>query len=80
MDTIEDMSTHELLALKEVRLTSRLTNAALLVGLFEMGAIRRCDDDRLELTARGRNLLVRGLPALWSFALPEQRRAPLTVR
>ncbi len=78
MDTTDhDLPAHELLALKEVRLTGRLTNRALVARLFTVGAIGHCDDGGFELTARGKNLLVRGSPALWSFAPSSRRRADL---
>jgi len=67
MDTIEELSRYELLVLREIRLNGRA---------FDEATLRRLLDDELvsysagalELTGKGRRLLVRGSPALWDVA------------
>jgi hypothetical protein len=58
-----DLSRHELLALKEIRLTGQTTQKSLVV-LDEkiIVDVEGC----LDLTCKGRSLLVRGSPSLWS--------------
>lgn len=68
MHSINELSCQELLALKEIRLTSRATNDAIKYHLLKDGMIVEFQDGRLQLTPEGRRMLVRGSPSLWNLA------------
>ena len=61
-----DLSRHELLALKEIRLTGRTTQKVLVRQLLEDEIIVEAEGC-LDLTSKGRSLLVRGSPSLWEM-------------
>ena len=61
-----DLSRHELLALKEIRLTGQTTQQVLVRQLLEENVIVDAEG-RLDLTSKGRSLLVRGSPSLWEM-------------
>jgi hypothetical protein len=61
-----DLSRHELLALKEIRLTGQTTQTTLARQLLEEKIIVDADGF-LDLTSKGRSLLVRGSPSLWQM-------------
>jgi len=71
MPAEEELSRYELMALKEIAMTGKLTgkstDAALLLRLFAQGSVAG-DIGDLQLTGKGRSLLVRGSPALWDMA------------
>jgi len=67
MPAEEELSRYELMALKEIAMTGKLTDAALLLRLFAQGSVAG-DSGDLQLTGKGRSLLVRGSPALWDMA------------
>lgn len=67
MTTEQDLSRPELMALKEIALTGRTTDAGLLMRLFAHGSVTGERHD-LTLTRKGRSLLLRGSPALWNSA------------
>jgi hypothetical protein len=60
-----DLSRHELLALKEIRLTGQTTQKSLVGQLLDEKIIVDVEGC-LDLTCKGRSLLVRGSPSLWS--------------
>ena len=59
------LSRRELLALKESRLTGRTTQNGLVGQLLDEKIIVDVEGC-LDLTSKGRSLLVRGPPSLWS--------------
>lgn len=59
-----DLSRHELLALKEIRLTGQTTQKILVRQLLDQKIIVDAEGC-LDLTSKGRSLLVRGSPSLW---------------
>jgi hypothetical protein len=62
-----DLSRHELLALKEIELTGRAANSTVAVDLLNDDMIIESQDGYLQLTAKGRRMLVRGSPSLWDI-------------
>jgi len=67
MTTDDELSRPELIALKEIAMTGRATDAGLLLRLFALGSVAG-DSHDLRLTGKGRSLLVRGSPLLWDIA------------
>ena len=63
-----DLSRHELLALKEIGLTGKTAQPALASRLLDVGIVVDVEGGFLELTSKGRSLLVRGSPSLWDIA------------
>jgi hypothetical protein len=63
-----DLSRRELLVLREIRLTGRTAEQALVRDMLDEEIIVDLEDGYLDLTAKGRSLLVRGSPSLWSIA------------
>ena len=59
-----DLSRLELLALREIRLTGRTTQKNLVGQLLDEKIIVDVEGC-LDLTSKGRSLLVRGSPSLW---------------
>jgi hypothetical protein len=59
-----DLSRHELLALREIRLTGQTTQTILVRQLLDEKIIVDAEGN-LNLTSKGRSLLVRGSPSLW---------------
>lgn len=68
MDTVEELSRHELLILREIRLNGQASDETTLQQLLDDELIRH-SASALELTSKGLRLLVRGSPALWNTAL-----------
>jgi len=68
MARARELSRSELLALKEMQLTGQITNRTLTLHLRNDDIIVQFQDGRLQLTAKGRRMLVRGSPSLWDFA------------
>jgi len=64
----EDVSLRELAALKEVGLTGRLGDSALVRQLLRNDMVADVHSGQLRLTAKGRSTLVRGSPSLWDIA------------
>jgi hypothetical protein len=60
-----DLSRLELLALREIRLTGRTTQESLVGQLLDEKIIVDVEGC-LDLTSKGRSLLVRGSPSLWA--------------
>src|SRR5262249_16551036 len=67
-----DLSRHELLVLKEIRLTGQTAQKTFVRQLLYEEIIVDVEG-RLDLTCKGRSLLVRGSPSLWGSALPPKR-------
>jgi hypothetical protein len=65
---MEDLSPHELFALKEIGLTGQTGQHTLVRQLLEEEIIANVQGGFLELTSKGRSLLVRGSPLLWDIA------------
>ena len=65
---LDDLFRHELLALIEIRLTGRTFNSTAMHQLLDNGMIVDLHGGRLQLTSRGRRMLVRGSPSLWDVA------------
>ena len=65
---MEDLSRRELLVLKEIRLTGQTAERALVRQMLDEEIIVDADDGYLDLTPKGRSLLVRGSPSLWDSA------------
>lgn len=61
-----DLSRHELLALKEIRLTGQTSQTVLVRQLLDEKIIVETEGN-LNLTSKGRSLLVRGSPSLWEM-------------
>ena len=68
MDHLDELSRRELLALKEVQLTSRMIDSATALKLIHEFLIVGSPMGYLKLTAKGRRTLVRGSPTLWDSA------------
>lgn len=68
MELGEDLTLRELSALKQIRLTGRTADRALVRTFLDDGIIIDGGDGRLQLTAKGRQMLVRGSPLLWDLA------------
>lgn len=65
---MNDLSRHELLALREIGLTGQTEQHTLVRQLLEEEIIACAEGGLLELTSKGRRLLVRGSPSLWDIA------------
>jgi hypothetical protein len=61
-----DLSRHELLALREIRLTGQTTQKILVRQLLDEQIIVDVEGF-LALTSKGKSLLVRGSPSLWQM-------------
>ena len=70
MEEANELSRPELLVLKEIQLKGRATDRTTAVQLLNDGMVIGSQDGcgLLQLTARGRRLLVRGSPSLWDMA------------
>ena len=67
MENVDELSRRELLALKEIRLTDRTTDRTMVLQLLNHDLIIDTHGGRLQLTAKGRRMLVRGSPSLWDM-------------
>ena len=65
----DDLQRRQLLALKEIQQTGRATNRTMAHELLDDDMISEFHDGTLQLTAKGRRMLVRGSPSLWNVAL-----------
>jgi hypothetical protein len=66
MESVEELSQQELIVLRDIHVSGRSSNYAIVRQLISDGMI--ADAERLELTANGRRMLVRGSPSLWDTA------------
>ena len=68
MEYLDELSRRELVALKEVRSKGRVVDRALTFQLISDDLVSACPNGQLQLTAKGRRMLLRGSPSLWDFA------------
>ena len=68
MENISELSRRELLTLKQIRLTGRTTDRTMALQLLNDDMINISQDGCLQLTAKGRRMLVRGSTSLWDMA------------
>ena len=68
MEQQDELSCREILALKEILLTGRTTDRRLSVQLLNDDLIINSSNRHLRLSTKGRRMLVRGSPSLWSLA------------
>jgi len=66
METVEELPQQELIVLRDIHVSGRSNNHAIVCQLIRDGMI--VDAERLELTTNGRRMLVRGSPSLWDTA------------
>lgn len=69
MDTMEELSQRELLALREIRLSGRVADHVMLRQLPNDALIADFLGSALDLTGKSLGLLVRGSPSLWNVGL-----------
>ena len=67
MNTVDELLRRELLALKEIRLTGQTTDCTIMLQLLADNMIASFKDGCLQLTDKGRRMLVRGSPSLWDM-------------
>jgi len=65
---MEELSRQELLALKEIQLTSQTSNKDMVSKLIDAEIVVDTEVCGLLLTRKGQHLLVRGSPCLWDVA------------
>jgi hypothetical protein len=63
-----ELSRRELLVLKEIRLTGRTNDHTMVLRLLNEDMIADIANMHLQLTPKGRKMLVRGSPSLWDVA------------
>ena len=68
MEDVGELSRRELSALKVIRLTGRTNDRTMALQLICDGLIMVSQDGWLQLTVKGRQILVRGSPSLWDVA------------
>jgi len=67
VESRDELSRPELLVLKQIHLTGRVTDKKMALRLIRKQMLIHVDSG-LRLTTKGRHVLVRGSPALWHFA------------
>jgi hypothetical protein len=68
MELTGELSRRELLVLKEIRLTGRTNDRTMALRLLNEDMIADLANTHLQLTPKGRKMLVRGSPSLWDVA------------
>lgn len=68
MEDLNELSRRELFALREIRSTGRTTDRPMELQLLNDDMISKAQDNCLQLSAKGRKMLVRGSPLLWDIA------------
>ena len=68
MELTGELSRRELLVLKEIRLTGRTNDRTMALRLLNEDMIADLANTHLQLTPKGRKMLVRGSPSLWDLA------------
>ena len=68
MELASELSRRELLALKEIRLVGRTSDRTIVIQLLNDELVVDLPDTLLQLTPKGRKMLVRGSPLLWNIA------------
>ena len=67
MDDLGELSRRELLGLKEIALSGRVTDSALATQLIDDHLTVGSPAGYLKLTAKGRRMLLRGSASLWEL-------------
>ena len=68
METVDELSRREILALKDIQLSGRTTDCVTMLKFLNENIFVESRDGRLQLTKKGRQMLVRGSPLLWDLA------------
>lgn len=68
MELAGELSRRELLALKEIRLKGQTSDRTMVLQLLNDDLVVDLPDTPLQLTPKGRRMLVRGSPSLWDVA------------
>jgi hypothetical protein len=68
MEFIGELTRRELSVLKEIRLTGRTNDRTTAARLLNDDMIADLPNTHLQLTPKGRKMLVRGSPSLWDVA------------
>jgi len=68
MELAGELSRRELLVLKEIRLKGQTSDRTMVLQLLNDDMIVALPDTPLQLTQKGRRMLVRGSPSLWDVA------------
>ncbi len=68
MELASELSRRELLALKDIRQTGRTIDRTIVLQLLNDELVVDLPDTPLQLTPKGRKMLVRGSPSLWDVA------------
>jgi hypothetical protein len=68
MELTGELSRRELFVLKEIRLTGRTNDRTMALRLLNEDMIADLANTHLQLTPKGRKMLVRGSPSLWDVA------------
>jgi len=74
METVEELPQQELIVLRDIHVSGRSNNHAIVRQLIRDGMI--VDDERLEPTANGRRMLVRGSRPC---GIPRHKRSPREI-
>jgi len=67
MGNVDELSPRELSVLKEIWQTGRTTDRTIVLESLKDDMIVEFKDGHLNLTAKGRRMLVRGSPSLWDI-------------
>ena len=68
MELAGELSRRELLVLKEIRLKGQTSDRTMVLQLLNDDMVVALPDTPLQLTLKGRRMLVRGSPSLWDVA------------
>ena len=68
MEIAGELSRRELLVLKEIRLKGQTSDRTMVLQLLNDDMVVAHPDTPLQLTPKGRRMLVRGSPSLWDVA------------
>ena len=68
LETTDELSRRELLALRDIRQHGHVTDRVTAQRLQETGMVDELHDGTLRMTSKGRRMLVRGSPSLWNIA------------
>jgi hypothetical protein len=68
MELAGELSRRELLVLKEIRLKGQTSDRTMVLQLVNDDLVVDLTDTPLQLTPKGRRMLVRGSPSLWDVA------------
>ena len=68
MEDFDELSRRELFALREIRSMGRTADRPMEIQLLNNDMIIKVQDNCLQLSAKGRRMLVRGSPFLWDIA------------